>query len=151
MNRSGVSLLELLVTSLLFSLISGAIVSALFAVPRWAHAIATRANLMREVRIARLALRRDLVSCTSVTYDGELLVLENAEGGNPVRYARRVGPVPGLERTGASGATTLVASNLCALAAVEDGPGKVWIELRFQSDAEWRRLVLMTNPRGGAR
>lgn len=145
------SLLELLVTCVLFSLIAGGLTSALFAVPQWAHAISTRADLEREVRIARLALRRDLVSCTGASWDGAYLVLENADGGNPVRYARRSSAESGLERVDVQGTRTLIAGYMTSLEATEDAPGKVWIELRFRSDAEWRRLVLMTNPRGAAK
>lgn len=150
-RRPALTLAELLVTGVVFSLLTGALVNALFAVPQWARRIGDRSDLVREVRIARLALRRDLAVATSVQWQAGALLLETATT-EPVRYVPRRsagGAVVGLERIDPAGTRTLIASYLADLTAVEEPAGSFWIQLQFRHGTEWRRLVIMTCPAGG--
>lgn len=151
-GRSALTLAELLVTSVVFSLVSGTLMSALFAVPQWACRIADRSDLVREVRIARVALRRDLSGSTSIQWQAGTLVIGTAASPVPVVYAPRLaadGRVVALERVDPTGGRTLIASFLTAFEAIEGPITGYYIQLKFQRGTEWRRLVVMTSPAGG--
>ena len=152
-RRSALTLAELLVTSILFSLVSGTLMSALFTVPRWTQSIGDRSDLLREVRIAHLALQRDLSLADTIRREAGALVLETATTGDIVIYRPRLSDdgfrVVALERVDPAGTRTLVARFLTDLEVVESPVGSLWIRLMFRHGSEWRRLVIMTGGRGG--